>query len=99
MSHINTEIIIFLIGRTVRTTTDKFPENTQYISEVVCCYDKDFRPIPCPRQNYECNTRDKIAFPSIEYDATKRKLQKDRLGKHFSKTFSLFEYKISHQTD
>ena len=88
MSHINTTSNnYFLIGRTVRTTTDKFPENTQYISEVVCCYDKKFRPIPCPRQNYECNTWDKIALPAIEFDATKRKLQKNRLGKHLSEAF------------
>jgi len=59
----------------VRTTTDNFPENTQYLSEVVCCFDKSFGPVPCPRQSFECKTSEPIALPSIEFDHTKRQLR------------------------
>ena len=64
---------------------DNFPEGIQYLSEVVCCFDKSFNPVTCPRQSYECNFNDPIALPAIEFDASKRKLGKPS-GKLVTKT-------------
>ena len=38
----------------------------------MCCFDKSFNPVSCPRQSFECNFNDPIALPAIEFDATKR---------------------------
>ena len=42
---------------------DNFPEGIQYMNEVVCCFDKSFNPVPCPRQSLECNFNDPVALP------------------------------------
>lgn len=55
----------------------------------MCCFDKSFNPVSCPRQSFECDFNDPIALPAIEFDATKRKLGKKPSGKLVRPLFHL----------
>ena len=83
------------LAEKVQTTADNFPEGIQYLSEVVCCFDKSFNPVPCPRQSFECKSNDQIVLPAIEFDASKRKLGRKPSGKLRNRALTSFEYKIS----